>query len=95
MILSDYHPLKRCISSDFRYIPKYFDEEIHSGDLAYKQHFDEKEQYDFPDVSISSYTLSEIINSVITSGFILKKYDEHRGWNNENIPWEFTIFATK
>lgn len=95
MVLSDYHPLKRCIGADFKYIPKYFNEKLHSGDLAYKQYFDKKEQSDFPDVLIKSYTLSEIINSVIKSGYNFKKFDEHRGWNNENIPWEFTILATK
>lgn len=95
MILSDFHPLKRCIDSDFNYIPKYFDEQLQSGDLAYKPYFDEKEQSDFPDVSIRSYTLSEIINSVIRSGFTFDKFDEHRGWNNENIPSEFTILTRK
>lgn len=29
------------------------------------------------------------------SGFNLQRFDEHRGWNNENIPWEFTILADK
>ncbi|WP_407871149.1 hypothetical protein [Paenibacillus sp. P36] len=73
----------------------YFDEELHSGDVAYKHYFDEQEQQDFPDVSIRLYTLSEIINSVITSNFNIKKFDEHLGWENENIPWEFTIVAKK
>lgn len=95
MVLSDFHPLRRCIGPDFNIIFKYFDGDLHSGDLAYKNYFDKEEQDDFPDVSIRSYTLSEIINSVIASGFNLKKFDEHRGWNNENIPWEFTILATK
>ncbi|MEK3886661.1 class I SAM-dependent methyltransferase [Bacillus sp. FSL K6-3431] len=95
MILSDFHPLRRCIGSDFKFIPKYFDKDLYNGDLAYKHYFDEQEQQDFPDVSIRSFTLSEIINSVIKSGFKLHKFDEHRGWNNENIPWEFTILALK
>jgi SAM-dependent methyltransferase len=95
MILSDYHPIKRCIGSDFKYIPIYFDNELHNGELAYKHYFEESEQKEFPDVSIRSYTLSEIINSVINAGFTLHSYDEHRGWNNENIPWEFTILAMK
>ncbi|WP_088104131.1 class I SAM-dependent methyltransferase [Halalkalibacter urbisdiaboli] len=95
MVLSDFHPFKRCIDSDFKYIPKYFDNELHNGEVAYKQFFEESEQQDFPDVSIRSYTLSEIINSVIKTGFTLHKFDEHRGWNDENIPWEFTILAIK
>ncbi|OMF65361.1 methyltransferase domain-containing protein [Paenibacillus sp. FSL R5-0766] len=100
MILSDFHPLRRCIVSsnskiEYPIQQNYFDEELHSGDVAYKHYFSQDEQQDFPDVSIRLYTLSEIINSVITSGFNIKKFDEHRGWENENIPWEFTIVASK
>ncbi|WP_211750450.1 methyltransferase domain-containing protein [Paenibacillus sp. Marseille-Q4541] len=93
MILSDFHPLRKCILSDGE--TGYFDTEIKNGDVAYKSFFDEQEQIDFPDVSVRSYTLSEIINSVLSNGFQLKKFDEHRGWKNENIPWEFTILAEK
>jgi SAM-dependent methyltransferase len=95
MILSDYHPIKRCIGSDLKYIPNYFDNELRNGELAYKQYFEESEQQKFPDVYIRHYTLSEIINSVLKTGFTLNSFDEHRGWNNENIPWEFTILAMK
>ncbi|WP_155593992.1 class I SAM-dependent methyltransferase [Lysinibacillus cavernae] len=94
MVLSDFHPLRKCINTggkDFNY----FDKEFQAGDVAYKNFFDENEQQDFPNVSIRLYTLSEIINSVIKSGFKLETFDEHRGWNNENIPWEFTILACK
>lgn len=95
MILSDFHPLKRCIGPDLKYIPKYFDNELFNADVAYKHFFEEAEQQEFPDVSLRSFTLSEIINTVIKTGFTLHKFEEHRGWNNENIPWEFTIMATK
>ncbi|QOR64855.1 class I SAM-dependent methyltransferase [Cytobacillus suaedae] len=95
LILSDFHPLKRCISSDFKYIPNYFNNELHNGELAYKHFFDKEEQDDFPTVTVRSYTLSEIINSVIKAGFSLQSFDEHRGWKDENIPWEFTILAMK
>ncbi|MEN1968382.1 methyltransferase domain-containing protein [Lentibacillus sp. N15] len=79
MILSDYHPLGKCISSDFNYTPVYFDKELHNEDLAYKQFFNKEDQQDFPSVLIRHYTLSELMNSVITSGFKLQKFDEHRG----------------
>lgn len=95
MILSDYHPLKRCISADFKYLSNYFDKELHNEDLSYKQFFHEQEQQNFPDVSLRFYTLSEIINSVISTGFNFERFDEHRGWNGENIPWEFTLLASK
>ncbi|WP_078551913.1 class I SAM-dependent methyltransferase [Bacillus alkalicellulosilyticus] len=95
MILSDFHPLRRCIRPDFTIEATYFDNELQSGDLAYKHQFSEQEQRDFPSVLIRPFTLSEILNAVITSQFTIQKFDEHRGWNNENIPWEFTVIASK
>src|SRR5699024_11939087 len=96
-VLSDFYKLKRCVRNELKYKHIYFDEnqELHKGDLAYKSFFNEQEQQEFPDVSLLYYPLSEIINSVINSGFKIQKFDEHRGWNNENIPWEFTILANK
>lgn len=93
MILSDFHPLSKVINSQGKV--NYFDTGLKSGDVAYKGFFSEEEQLNFPDTSIRLYTLSNIINSVIAAGFSLQKFDEHRGWNNENIPWEFTILAGK
>lgn len=93
MILSDFHPFRRCLPGQGEI--EYFDPELKSGDVAYQGFFDEQEQVDFPDVSVRLYTLSDIINAVLEAGFTLKRFDEHRGWNNENIPWEFTILAGK
>ncbi|MER2058140.1 MAG: class I SAM-dependent methyltransferase [Niallia sp.] len=95
LILSDYHPLLKCLKEDFSVKQAYFDTELQTGDIAYKQFFPEEEQGDFPDVSLRFYTFSEIINSVITAGFKLERLEEHRGWKKENIPWEFTIIARK
>ncbi|RDI39122.1 class I SAM-dependent methyltransferase [Falsibacillus pallidus] len=95
MILSDFHPLKRCIGRDNTIIHGYFDEELHNGDVAYKSFFDAAEHDSFPEVSLRYYTLGEIINSVISAGLTLKQFEEHRVWNGENIPWEFTIIAVK
>src|SRR5699024_7424734 len=69
MVLSDFHPLKRCVSNELKYKPIYFDEnqELHKGDLAYKSFFNEQEQQEFPDVSLRYYTLRVIIHSVINS----------------------------
>lgn len=99
LLLSDFHPLRRCImketDSQYQVQAAYFDEKIHSGDVAFKHSFDQEEQEAFPDVSVRYYTISEIINSFIATGFQLQKFEEHRGWSNENIPWEFTIAARK
>lgn len=93
MILSDFHPLRKCLVSDGEV--NYFDSELKYGDVAFKAYFDEQEQADFPNVLDRSHTLSDIINAVIASGFLLKRFDEHPGWHGEKIPWEFTILAYK
>ena len=97
MVLSDYHPLRRYFLDDGRDADEidYFDEGLHESDIAYKQSFTKEEQADFPDVMLRSYTLSEIINAAIGAGFTIKEFLEHKGWENENIPWEFTIKAKK
>ena len=41
------------------------------------------------------YTISEIINSIIGSGFTLERFDEHPSWENEKLPGEFTAIARK
>ncbi len=95
MILSDFHPLRKCVLADSKKISYFENKHLQLGDLAYKDFFDEAEQTDFPSVSVRLYTLSDIINAVIGSGFQLEKFDEHRSWDGEDIPWEFTILAKK
>ncbi len=41
------------------------------------------------------YTIGEIINSVIKSGFTLRSFDEHPSWSNESVPGEFILVAIK
>lgn len=99
LLLSDFHPFRRCFvkgaDGQYQVQNSYFDEEIHSGDVAFKYFFEQQEQEYFPDVSVRYYTISDIVNSFIVAGFQLQKFEEHRGWYNENIPWEFTIVASK
>ncbi|MGI1804480.1 class I SAM-dependent methyltransferase [Exiguobacterium sp. TDN 0502] len=95
LILSDFHPVGRWIDADLTYRPRYFDQALHASDLAYKSHFTDQEQADFPDVAVRYFTLSEILNGVIATHFTLQQFEEHRGWNGENIPGEFTLLATK
>ena len=39
--------------------------------------------------------MSEIVNSVIRSGFRLDRLDEHPAWENDKLPGEFTAIAIK
>lgn len=106
LIESDFHPARRlagkgsyCCGSaqsdkEWQEV-NYFDTGLHYGDVAYKSFFDEKEHSDFPPVMIRMYNLSEIITSVLDVGFVLKSFEEHPDWANQNIPGEFTIVANK
>ena len=73
----------------------YFSKEIFEGEMAHARFFEENIRKQMPKCSYRKYTMSEIINSVINSGFMLKKFDEHPAWTNEKIPGEFTIVASK
>ena len=101
IILSDFHPIRKIVavgrSGKNGRVTKgnYFDSNVYSGDLAYKNEFNQEEQTDFPDCSLRFYTLSEIINAVIQAGFTIKEFNEHPNWDDKNIPGEFTIFAVK
>ncbi|TDM05140.1 class I SAM-dependent methyltransferase [Macrococcus lamae] len=93
LILSDYHPIKNCINENNQYLNNYFDQPVMPCNIAYKPFFSTEEQKEFLDVLLKHHTLSDILNTVIKEGFTIKQYDEHRGWNNENIPWEYTLIA--
>ena len=45
--------------------------------------------------SFREYTISEIINAVIGSGFTLERFDEHPSWNDPRLPGEFTLVAKR
>lgn len=97
MICSDFHPFTKI--SDLLNLGQstmsYFSTEIFEGEMAHARFFEEKIREQMPKCSYRKYTVSEIINSVINSGFTLRKFDEHPAWTNEKIPGEFTIVASK
>ena len=101
LILSDFHPFRKIyavgISGKNASATggNYFDSEIHSGDVAYKNYFPQQDQTDFPDCSLRFYTLSEILNAVIRAGFNIREFNEHPNWDDKKIPEEFTIYAVK
>lgn len=97
MICSDFHPFTK-ISDILNFeqpIMSYFSKEVFEGEMAHAHFFEESVREQMPKCSYRKYTISEIINSVIDSGFTLRKFDEHPAWTNEKIPGEFTIVASK
>ena len=97
MICSDFHPFTKIadILNLEQPAMSYFSEEIFEGEMAHARSFEENVRRQMPKCSYRKYTISEIINSVINSGFTLRRFDEHPAWTNENIPGEFTIVASK
>ena len=97
MICSDFHPFTK-ISDILNFeqpTMSYFSTEVFEGEMAHARFFEESIREQMPKCSYRKYAISEIINSVINSGFTLRKFDEHPAWTNEKIPGEFTIMASK
>ena len=97
MICSDFHPFTKI--SDILNLQQptmsYFSTEVFEGEMAHARFFEEDIRNKMPKCSYRKYTISEIINSIISTGFELKKFDEYPSWTNEKIPGEFTAIAVK
>lgn len=97
MICSDFHPFTKI--SDILNLQQptmsYFSTDIFEGEMAHARFFAEEIRCQMPKCSYRKYTVSEIINSVINSGFVLRRFDEHPAWTDSRILGEFTIIADK
>lgn len=97
LICSDFHPFRKI--SDILNLEQpamgYFSTDIVEGEMAHARFFEEDIRRQMPKCSYRKYTISEIINSIINSGFRLEKFDEHPAWTNDKIPGEFTAIAIK
>lgn len=96
MICSDFHPFNKITDTLGMEWPtmNYFSTEIFEGEMAHARFYDQEKRARMPKCLYRKYTVSEIINAVIASGFTLQKFDEHPSWSNPNLPREFTIVAT-
>lgn len=105
MICSDFHPINKVINVLELWGRKeqpadpteanYFSTEISQVEMAHAKFYDDEKRRDFPLCSIRGFTLSEIINGAINSGFSIIGFDEHPAWTNEKLPGEFTLSADK
>ena len=97
MICSDFHPFTKIMDSLKleRPVMGYFSTEIYEGEMAHARFFPEEIRSKMPKCSLRRYTMSEIVNSVIRSGFRLDRLDEHPAWETDQLPGEFTIIAYK
>lgn len=97
MICSDFHPFTKIMDTLGleQKTPGYFSTEVFEGEMAHARFFEDEIRKQIPLCSYRKYTISEIINGVINSGFLLKQFDEHPAWDNHEVPGEFTLIATK
>lgn len=97
MICSDFHPFTKI--ADILQLEQpamsYFSTDVFEGEMAHARFFEEAVRVHMPKCSYRKYTVSEIVNAVINSGFVLKRFDEHPAWTNSKVPGEFTVVAGK
>lgn len=97
MICSDFHPFNKmsdCLNLE-QPTMSYFSQEIIEGEMAHARFFEKEIRDQMPRCSYRRYTVSEILNAVLESGFTLRRFDEHPAWANPDVPGEFTLIATK
>ena len=97
IICSDFHPFTKISDSLNFQMPamSYFSTEIFEGEMAHARFYDEEIRKTFPKCSYRKYTISEILNAMIRSGFTIRRFDEHPSWKNEDLPGEFTAVGVK
>lgn len=97
LIASDFHPYTKIMDIlDFQMpVLGYFSTEVYNGEMAHARFFPEDIRKDMPLCSYRKYTVSEIINAVIHTGFVLEQFDEHPAWTDSRMPGEFTLIAHK
>lgn len=97
MICSDFHPFNKICDSLKLETPKmsYFSTEVYEGEMAHARFYPEEIRRRMPKCSYRKYTLSEILNGILQSGFRLTRFDEHPAWDNPALPGEFTAVAVK
>lgn len=97
MICSDFHPIHKVIDVNGlgSQTNDYFSNDVTECEMPHAKFYDDKKRKKFPKCYVRRYTISEIINSVINSGFIIKGFEEYPGWTNTKMPGEFTLLADK
>jgi len=95
LVLSDFHPIHKVIDvNGLGGCPgDYFTADILEGEMPHAKFYPEEVRNGFPKCRLRRYTLSEILNAVIRSGFTIRQFDEHPGWTNPRMPGEFTLVA--
>ena len=95
MICSDFHPFTK-IADILQFgqpSMSYFSTEVFEGEMAHARFYEERVRARMPKCRYRKYTVSEIINAVIGTGFTLRRFDEHPAWPDSRLPGEFPLTA--
>ena len=97
LICSDFHPITKIadVLNFQQPVMGYFSQEIFDGEMPHAKFFPEDIRAQFPCCQLRKYTISEILNTMISCGFLLRTFDEHPAWTNPDLPGEFTAIAEK
>ena len=97
MICSDFHPFIKIMDTLKLETPvmDYFSTDVFEGEMAHARFYSREIREKFPKCLYRRYTVSEIINAIIGSGFVLKRFDEHPAWDDKTLPGEFTAVAVR
>lgn len=97
LILSDFHPFNKVLDALGLEQPtmSYFSAEVFEGEMAHARFYAEEIRRGFPKCRYRKYTVSEIINAAVDTGFTLRRFDEHPAWFKPDLPGEFTLVAAK
>lgn len=97
IICSDFHPMIKVVDTLGLELPtgSYFSTEVFEGEMAHARFYPDDRRKNMPKCLYRKYTLSEIMNSVIRRGFVIKQFDEHPSWYDDKLPGEFTLIAQK
>ena len=97
MICSDFHPFTKitdALSLEQQPVG-YFSDNVFEGEMAHARFYPPEIRAAIPKCSYRKYTISQIINAVLGTGFILRRFDEHPAWTDPTVPGEFTLIAMK
>jgi 2-polyprenyl-3-methyl-5-hydroxy-6-metoxy-1,4-benzoquinol methylase len=97
LILSDFHPFNKVMDALGLDQPtmSYFSTDVYESEMAHARFYEGEIRRSFPKCSHRKYTVSEIINATLDTGFTLRRFDEHPAWFKHDLPGEFTLIAEK
>lgn len=98
LMLTDFHPFARAWMKTVN-LPdptgNYFDDTIHTGEVAFAKLLPEEERAGLNKVMTRSWTVGDIISSVAAEGLCIRTFEEIKTAQNPGCPEYYTLIADK